>query len=157
MAFMLFHVPEPLAALREVRRILRMDGALALGTWTADTGNFNANHLWTELLDEHGASPEDPAPARHDLMDTPSKMGALLEEAGFTVVATETRVSVDRMDLTEFLARRTTLGIPARRFASLAESVREACLAGARQRFADLGPEDLTARDEAILTWARAN
>jgi SAM-dependent methyltransferase len=155
MAFMLFHVPEPPAALREVRRILRAGGALGLGTWTADTGNFTASHLWTELLDEHGASPEDPAPARHDLMDTPERVAGLLEGAGFTVVAMETRVSVDRMDLTEFLARRTTLGIPARRFASLPEPLREACLATARERFVDLGPEDLTAHDEAILTWAR--
>lgn len=155
MAFMLFHLPEPSTALSEVRRVLRAGGAMALGTWTADTGNFPANHLWADLLDEHGADPEDPAPARHDLMDTPEKVAGLLDDAGFKVVRTETRVTVDRMDLTEFLARRTTLGIPARRFASLSAPAREACLAAARKRFVELGPEDLTARDQAILTWAR--
>jgi ubiquinone/menaquinone biosynthesis C-methylase UbiE len=64
MAFVLFHVPEPEAALDEVRRVLRASGSIGLATWGYDRG-APALAIWNQELDRHGAtrSPSD-RPAR---------------------------------------------------------------------------------------------
>jgi ubiquinone/menaquinone biosynthesis C-methylase UbiE len=50
MAFMLFHVPQPEAALRDVRRVLRNGGAVGLTTWGQDRG-VPALAVWNDELD----------------------------------------------------------------------------------------------------------
>jgi SAM-dependent methyltransferase len=107
LAFMLFHLPEPDAGLREVHRALRPGGALAVSTWTA--ADPPANDDWAQILDAHGARPDE-VPARHHLMDTPGKVDALLRRAGFETVDTAVEREPDVMSLEEFLWRRTTVG-----------------------------------------------
>jgi hypothetical protein len=47
------------------------------------------------------------------------------------------------------------VGSAGRRFRSLPNEARAACLAAARERLAGLEPEDFTDPQEAVLAWAR--
>jgi ubiquinone/menaquinone biosynthesis C-methylase UbiE len=82
MAFVLFHVPEPEAALDEVRRVLRASGSVGLATWGYDRG-APALAIWNQELDRHGAPLDRPLIAQHDLMNTPDKLRAMLQRTGF--------------------------------------------------------------------------
>ena len=82
MAFVLFHVPEPEAALGEVRRVLRARGSVGLTTWGYDRG-APALNIWNQELDRHGAPPDRPLIAQHELMNTPDKLQAMLQRSGF--------------------------------------------------------------------------
>lgn len=155
MAFMLFHVPEPTHALAEVRRVLRPGGTLAVGTWASDLPDFPASVAWIGLLDEFGAEPPEPSVQHHEMMDTPDKLVALLEDAGFDDVDATTRDFEDAMDLDEFLERRTVLGMSRTRFESLSTDVRDRFLARARELLGAMSPQDFVARERAIYAWAR--
>jgi ubiquinone/menaquinone biosynthesis C-methylase UbiE len=155
MAFMLFHVPEPSEAVREVRRVLRPGGAIAVATWGPGLNDTPAERVWFELLDEFGAPEETDIVARHDLMDSREKVATLLEAGGFGVVHQEERVSADRIDLAEFVTRRTTLGPEHRRLRQLEHADQETFLRVVKERLGELGPDDFTAHEPAILTVAR--
>ncbi len=154
MAFMLFHVLEPLAALGEVRRILRPGGKLGVITWEASKGVFAPQEVWTEELDRCGAQPLREVPSSRELMNEAGKLTGLLEESGFHVRATEQRPVLNTVDADGFLARRTRLGLEAERFKSLGETARVEFLAAVRSRFGALSREERTSGDVAILAWA---
>jgi ubiquinone/menaquinone biosynthesis C-methylase UbiE len=60
LAFVLFHGPDPLAALAEVGRTLRRPGTVGLTTWAEEPAT-PANQIWDEELGAGGAW--DPSPA----------------------------------------------------------------------------------------------
>lgn len=157
MVFMLFHLPDPVAGLREVRRILRPGGSIGVATWLP-TGveSYRAYDVWVEELEAHGASWSDPSPARHDVTDSPDKVAGLLRAAGFRAIETTILTYPDPMDLEEFLTRRTSLGFSRRRFESLDDEARPACLRTVRRRLEQLAPEDFVDPQDAILAWARS-
>src|SRR6185369_12411936 len=84
LAFVLFHMADPPAVLREVRRVLKVGGSIGLVTWGRDPG-VPGTSIWTEELDAHGAAadPRHASVRQHDRMDTPAKLTALLETSGF--------------------------------------------------------------------------
>jgi ubiquinone/menaquinone biosynthesis C-methylase UbiE len=155
MAFVLFHVPEPQLALREVRRVLRPGGAVGLTTWGQDA-IIPALDIWNEELDRHGAPPAVPLIARHDLMDTPGKLRALLGEAELDQAQVEVLPWSHWPDLEEFIARHTLLGVTGRRLTGLQPAARAEFLRHVRLRLEDLRAEDFVDRSEVLAATAVA-
>lgn len=154
--FMLFHLENPVAGLREARRVLRAGGRVGSLTWGGELQS-KATGIWTECLDAHGAIGPDPAnEARHDSVDAPEKMEALLRSAGFVTPRSWADDLVCTLDAQHLLRLRTNLGSSKPRFDSLAPVSRAACVADARRRMKELGPDDFVARGRVVYAVASA-
>jgi ubiquinone/menaquinone biosynthesis C-methylase UbiE len=153
MAFMLFHVGQPEAALREVRRVLRPRGIVGLTTWGHDA-NVPALDVWNDELDRHGAPRADPFIARHELMDTPGKLRTLLGDAGYREIRAEIVPWSHQPSPEEFIARHTSLGVTGRRLAGMKPANRTAFLHEVRSRLEKLAAEDFFDEGEVIAATA---
>jgi SAM-dependent methyltransferase len=153
MAFVLFLVPEPLRALKGIRRALVQGGRLGLATW-GESRPRAAITAWVEELDEHGAE-EDVVMADHDLMDNETKVRGLLESARLTVESVETVRSQHPVTINQFIGLRTRIGPSARRLRGLDESARASCVKRAIERIKDMDPSEYVDDTEAILAVAR--
>lgn len=156
MVFMLFHLDDPALGLHEGRRVLRACGRLGTLTWGGELES-RATRLWTECLDSHGATPLDPASeTRHERLDAPYKLEALLLDAGFS----SSRCWEDELTCTlgpEHLIRlKTSMGASKPRFDSLGPDARTACVADARHRMERLAPEDFIARGKVVYSIGSA-
>jgi len=147
MIFVLFHLDDPAAALRGVRRILRPGGTLGCVTWAEDP-DTEASQLWEAELDALGARDPDPIPRRHEMMNTTEKMAGLLSSAGLCpttlwMEAIERDWTVDGL-----VALHTGFGRARRKLESLAPEIRATFLARIharepwthRARYLDQGP-----------------
>lgn len=157
-AFMLFHVPQPLVALRFAREVLRPGRAVAIAVW--GTGEvFPAMDAWDEELDRLGV-PFDPSaaggPDGRAQTDSPQKMEVLLEDAGFEDVRAESVEWLVQWKLEDFLDWRRRLGPSGRRLAQLDPDAREIAFARARERVEAMGEVALFHRDEVVLSSARS-
>lgn len=152
LAFMLFHVPDPVAALREVRRVLVPTGVVGLTTW-GTAPNFRAEEVWNEELDAQGAL-ADASVSTRGSMDTPGKVAELLDSAEFHTLSLRIEPWRQRMTVEQVVALRTSLGAPGRRLASLNPEAREACVRRARHRLGKLDAEALTDHDDVIYATA---
>lgn len=142
LAFMLFHLSDPVAGLVEVRRVLREGGVVGVTTW-GTRPPFAASDVWDEELSACGAGP-DPydAPDRDDLMDTPEKLASLLTSAGFGGVASWSERFVHRWDTDSLVAQRVAWGSYRRRLETLEAPARADCLARVQDRLRTLAPAD---------------
>ena len=157
MAFILFHLPDPLIGLIEARNVLRPGGILALTTWGEDI-DAPAVHVWNEELESHGAVTCESLQrlAQHDLMDSPEKVTGLLESAGFTDVRTDEREFVHEMQLEDFIRLRTSIGGNKQRFESLDDITQKRCLEKARARLSKESTPRVHLQMKAILASARS-
>lgn len=155
MAFMLFHVPQPKAALRDVRRVLRPGGAVGLTTWGQDAG-VPALDIWNDELDRHGAPPAGPFIAQHELMDSPDKLRALLGDAGYVEIRAKVEPWSHRPSPDQFIARHTVLGVAGRRLTSMDSAARTDFLRRVRSRLENLAAEDFVDQSEVITATAIA-
>jgi len=152
LAFMLFHLPDPAAAMQQVVRTLRPGAVVGVATW-GDAELFPAFVVWNEEMDEHGAPP-DPVggPVAAELTDTPEKMRALLEDAGFECVVAR-RVPFEHItDLDGFLEHRTRFGASCRRLNLTDDRARTACIARVRERLSGAESSVFSNRDDVILS-----
>jgi SAM-dependent methyltransferase len=156
-AFMLFHVPQPLVALRCAREMLRPGGAIAIAVW--GTGEvFPAMEAWDDELDRLGV-PRDPSaggPDGREQTDSPRKMTVLLADAGFEDVKAETAEWILPWSLADFLEWSRRMGPSGRRLAQLDPDARETVFARARERVEAMGEVALLHRDEVVLSSGRA-
>src|SRR5262245_56472235 len=157
LAFVLFHLPDPALGLAEARRVLRPDGWIASATWQTELES-PAMRIWTEELDAHGAPPLDDSKdlARHDLVDSPEKVAALLKRAGFRALRTWSAPLEHAFDQESLVRLRTSVGRQKQRFDGLDETARTSCLERATLRFAALHAEDFVARGSVVLATGRA-
>lgn len=151
MAFVLFHLPEPVRGLAEVGRVLRPGGALGVVTW-GDRPGFRASDAWDGALEACGAGP-DPFDAvdQHDLMDTPAKLAALLERSGFVAIRAWSERFPHRWDAESLIAARVGFGSYRRRLDTLDAETRADCLRRVRARLADMDPGDFLFRPEIVF------
>jgi SAM-dependent methyltransferase len=154
LAFVLFHIPEPAAALAEVRRVLRTGGTVGLTTWGSEE-TVPARAIWTDELDRGGAAPAS-ALIAHDLVDEPAKLCALLNAAGFAeplVVSVPWTFLPSRED---HVARATQLGAVARRLSGLDPADQVELVRRVRARLAALPDDTLVERGEVLAVTAAA-
>ena len=154
-AFMLFHLPEPAAGLREAHRVLADGGVLGLATWGPDQP-AKVVDVWLEELDRHGAPEEESLLVNHEVVDTPDKVAGLVTAAGFADADMRPVDWEFRPTLEEFVDRYTGLGYPARRYAGLPEEARAEFLAAARAKLVELRPEDFVQRRTIVTGVAIA-
>ena len=153
MAFVLFHLPDPAAALAEMRRIVQPRGMVALATWGCDPVP-PAGEIWNEQLDAWGAWDPSPQARRDELTDTPDKVAALLAAAGLG----RQRVWIEHVehqwDVTRFVGLRTRFGTTKRKLDTLDPDKRQAFVAFITQRMEQLEAAAFLSRAEAICAVA---
>jgi SAM-dependent methyltransferase len=154
MLFMLFHVPEPVVALRETARVVRPGGTVGLVTW-GDDPPFEAGRIFEDELEAAGAGP-DPLPlvATHELMNSTEKMEALLADAGLEPQRIWIEPHEHRWDPNAF---KTYLGYGARqrRIETLESPAREDVTRRVHDRLDRLEPAGWLYRYTCVLSVAR--
>lgn len=155
LAFVLFHVPDPPAALTEVRRALRRHGSVGLTTWAEEPAT-PASQIWDDELSEVGAWDSSPQSTQEELMNSADKVRGLLGAAGFT----PGRVWLERVayqwSVPRFTGLRTGFGATQRKLETLDPRTRQACLDRIEARVSRLSAADLLCRGTAICAVAAA-
>jgi SAM-dependent methyltransferase len=155
LAFVLFHVSDPSAALAEVRRALRRRGTVGMTTWAEEPAT-PASQIWDEELSGLGAWDPSPQSTQDELMNSPEKVGGLLNTAGFT----PGRVWIERVEyqwnVLRFMGLRTRFGATKRKLETLDPRTRQAFLDRIEERMSRLSSKDLLCRGTAICAMAAA-
>ncbi len=102
-AFVLQLVPSRHRALREIRRVLRPAGRLALVTWLQGGEPLEADRVYDDALIDAGLEPREPGGGTDDLASLAATV-AVLRRAGFTDATARAGTLVHQFTPTTFLA-----------------------------------------------------
>ena len=153
LAFVLFHVPDPSAALAEVRRVLRVRGSVGMATWAEEPAT-PASQIWEDALSGAGAWDPSPQSTHDELMNAPDRVQRLLSVAGFT----PENIWIERLEyqwsVPRFMGLRTGFGATKRKLETLDAGTRQACLDRIEEEVSRLSPRDLLCRGAAICATA---
>jgi len=151
LTFVLFHVPDPVGALREVARILHAGGLAGVVVWGFDPGLPGAA-IWAEELDRAHAAPDtrDHSVMLQAWMDTTEKLSRLLRQAGLNPSEVWSRRHVHEWTAEQLIGTQRRCGLPSRRLQSLSQQAQHKCVDRVRARLAMLSAAELTYEVEVI-------
>ncbi len=155
LVFVLFHFPDPVEALREMRRTLRPDGRVGIVVWGTDHGIPGAS-VWTEELDRKEAAP-DPRPAsamQTATMNTPEKLTHVVQSSGLTVEKLWSETFSHAFKLEDLVRLQLGCGVASRRLPSLSAKRRAKCEARVRERLLEFTPEEFEYKPEVLFAVA---
>ncbi len=148
LAYVLFHLLDPGAGLREAARVLRAGGRVGTVTWASESPP-RAAEVWAEALDELGV-PTLPAHGNDAGLDSDDAINMLLVTAGLRPTRTW-RQRVDHTFTFEgFWKMRTGCGCNRARLDALDGPSRDRILPEIRRRLRQLQSSDYTFRGEVI-------
>lgn len=152
-AFVIFNVPDPHAALSEVRRVLRAGAMFGMTTW-GPSADDRPMEIWNEELAAHGAPDEEEMPQGREEINAPDKLAAVLAGAGFSRNDTWTGDFAYTWQRVEDWLDFAIHGRRGIRLNALPEETRASCLQRITERLATLTPDELTDRAEIVYATA---
>jgi SAM-dependent methyltransferase len=139
LAFVLFHLSDPAAAMAEVARVVTAGRTVGTVTWVRD-GAIGAYEVWDATLTEAGAPPL-PALRVDSGLDSPEAVDALLADAGLRTVKVWTEDLEHQWDAPTYWQLATGSGVNRTRLDQLEPQVRAETLDSARRRLDALPSE----------------
>jgi len=152
LAYVLFHLADPLVALRETARVLRAGAVVGCVTWASERAE-RAQQIWTNALTDAGAPPLPPRRVDEGL-STADDIGRMLRRAGLRPHEIWHHQLSHQWDAASFLALLTGSGVQRQRLQLLDHDARTALLTRVGQELTDLPAEDFWWEGEALCAIA---
>ncbi|HET7527511.1 MAG TPA: class I SAM-dependent methyltransferase [Burkholderiaceae bacterium] len=158
LAYVLFHCPDPVVALGEVRRVLRGSGTIGVVHWGANAA-MPGTAIWAEELDALGAAPAtyDARVDQRALMNTPDKLVALLDEARFDTARAQCDEFEFRWSIRRLLTIHANCGPASRRLETLTPALRTECRRRVARRLAQLNDAQRVCRLQVVSAVAHTS
>lgn len=153
-AFMLQQLPDRLPALRELHRVLRPGGILAICGWVMEKTPFAPEVELEEALAETGVVRPPSTEVRSGYFRSVRSAADELRSAGFRSVAAQPDALDHRWSVDDFTEYRTTTR-DVDLFESLDEPTRRRALDVLRRRLSDLEPDQFVYRPPTVSIVAR--